>query len=89
MLDAPTVADGAYDALLRELEALEEEHPTLRTPDSPTQRVGGTYSTSFTAVEHLERMLSLDNVFSADDLAGLGRAGRPRRPRRAVAGCAS
>ena len=60
---------GAYDALLRELEALEEEHPTLRTPESPTQRVGGTYSTSFAAVEHLERMLSLDNVFSSDELA--------------------
>ncbi len=68
VLDAPTVADGAYDALLRELEALEERHPSLRTPQSPTQRVGGTYSTSFTAVEHLERMLSLDNVFSSDDL---------------------
>ena len=68
VLDAPTVADGAYDALLRELEALEEQHASLRTPQSPTQRVGGTYSTSFTAVEHLERMLSLDNVFSAEDL---------------------
>ena len=69
ILDAPTVADGAYDALLRELEQLEESYPSLRTPASPTQRVGGTYSTSFSAVEHLERMLSLDNVFSQEDLA--------------------
>jgi DNA ligase (NAD+) len=67
--DAPTISDGAFDALLRELEALEAEHPDLRTPDSPTQVVGGTYSTSFAAVHHLERLLSLDNVFSADELA--------------------
>lgn len=66
--DAPTISDGAFDALMRELEALEEEHPGLRTPDSPTQVVGGTFSTAFTAVEHLERMLSLDNVFSTDEL---------------------
>ncbi len=69
LLDAPTVADGVYDALLRELEELEASYPLLRTPTSPTQRVGGTYSTLFTPVEHLERMLSLDNVFSAEDLA--------------------
>ena len=66
--DAPTVSDAQYDALLRELEALEEEHPGLRTPDSPTQKVGGTFSTEFTAVDHLERMLSLDNVFSDTEL---------------------
>jgi DNA ligase (NAD+) len=66
--DAPTISDGAFDALLRELEALEAEHPGLRTPDSPTQEVGGTFSTQFTAVDHLERMLSLDNVFSTDEL---------------------
>jgi DNA ligase (NAD+) len=67
--DAPTISDGDFDALMRELEALEEEHPGLRTPDSPTQLVGGTFSTAFTAVDHPERMLSLDNVFSADELA--------------------
>ncbi len=66
--DAPTVSDGAFDALLRRLEALEEAHPELRVPDSPTQVVGGTYSTEFTPVDHLERMLSLDNVFDADEL---------------------
>src|SRR6478752_1566419 len=68
VLDAPTISDGEYDALLRELEGIEEKYPELRTPDSPTQRVGGTYSTQFTAVEHLQRMLSLDNVFDTDEL---------------------
>jgi DNA ligase (NAD+) len=68
VLDAPTVSDAEYDLLLRELEALEEEFPALRTPGSPTQRVGGTYSTLFTPVEHVERMLSLDNAFSTEEL---------------------
>ena len=68
VLDAPTTSDGDYDRLLRELEALEEAYPSLRTPDSPTLRVGGTYSTQFTPVEHLERLLSLDNVFDHDEL---------------------
>jgi DNA ligase (NAD+) len=53
---------------MHRLQALEDEFPELRTPSSPTQRVGGTYSTLFTAVNHLERMLSLDNAFSADDM---------------------
>ncbi|MGB3828921.1 MAG: NAD-dependent DNA ligase LigA [Ornithinimicrobium sp.] len=66
--DAPTVADAQFDALFRELQALEEEHPGLRTPESPTQRVGGTFSTDFTAVDHRERMLSLDNAFSAEEM---------------------
>ena len=66
--DAPTISDGAFDALLRELADLEHQHPGLRTPDSPTQVVGGSFSTDFTPVDHLERMLSLDNVFSADEL---------------------
>jgi DNA ligase (NAD+) len=68
--DAPTVSDAEFDALLRELEALEEEYPGLRTPDSPTQQVGGTWSTDFEPVDHLERMLSLDNVFSEEELRG-------------------
>ena len=67
--DAPTVADAEYDELLRRLDALEHEHPELRTPDSPTQRVGGTFSTDFTAVDHVERMLSLDNAFSLAEVA--------------------
>ncbi|MDQ2757519.1 MAG: NAD-dependent DNA ligase LigA [Actinomycetota bacterium] len=67
--DRPTVSDGAYDALMRRLGELEDEHPSLRTPQSPTQQVGGAaFSTDFQAVDHLERMLSLDNCFSADEL---------------------
>jgi DNA ligase (NAD+) len=69
-LDAPTISDGEYDALIRELNELEDSYPELRTPDSPTQQVGGAVSTLFTAVDHGERMLSLDNAFSAGDLAG-------------------
>jgi DNA ligase (NAD+) len=69
VLNAPTISDGEYDALLRELTRLENEYPALRTPDSPTQKVGGTYSTLFTPVEHAERMLSLDNAFEDGELA--------------------
>ena len=76
-LDAPTVSDGEYDALMRELNALEDDFPELRTPDSPTQKVGGDVSTLFTPVEHAERMMSLDNAFSAADLASW--AGRLER----------
>jgi DNA ligase (NAD+) len=68
VLDAPTISDGGFDELLHELEALEEERPELRTPDSPTQKVGGAVSTDFTPVEHLQRLMSLDNAFSADQL---------------------
>ncbi|MEU3985080.1 NAD-dependent DNA ligase LigA [Streptomyces sp. NPDC026672] len=67
--DAPVVSDAEFDRLLRTLEALEEEHPELRTPDSPTQKVSGSYETEFTAVEHRERMMSLDNTFNDDELA--------------------
>jgi DNA ligase (NAD+) len=66
--DAPTVSDAEYDRQLRELESIEDEYPELRTPESPTQRVGGTFSTDFTAVDHLERMLSLDNAFSEEEV---------------------
>ena len=69
VLDAPIVADAEYDVAMRELTALEESYPQLRTPDSPSQKVAGSYSTLFTPVTHLERLLSLDNVFSADELA--------------------
>ncbi|MEP7026493.1 MAG: NAD-dependent DNA ligase LigA, partial [Actinomycetota bacterium] len=65
----PLVSDAEYDTQMRELRALEEEFPELRTPDSPTQKVGG-ISTEFTPVEHLERLLSLDNAFSAEELDG-------------------
>jgi len=67
--DAPVVSDAEFDELLKSLEALEERYPELRTPDSPTQKVAGSYATEFTAVEHRERMLSLDNTFNDDELA--------------------
>jgi DNA ligase (NAD+) len=68
VLDRPTISDAEFDRLLRELQELEAEHPELVTPDSPTQRVGGTFSTEFRAADHLERMLSLDNAFEEDAL---------------------
>jgi DNA ligase (NAD+) len=68
VLDAPVISDAEFDKLLRELEALETEFPELRTPDSPTQNVGGTFSTLFTPVDHIERLMSLDNVFNFDEL---------------------
>ena len=68
VLDAPLVSDAEYDALMRELRELEDRYPELRTPDSPSQKVGGAVSTEFTAVQHLERLLSLDNAFSAQEL---------------------
>ncbi|MET9374278.1 NAD-dependent DNA ligase LigA [Streptomyces sp. NPDC003035] len=67
--DQPVISDAEFDRLLRALEALEEEHPELRTPDSPTQKVAGQYETEFTSVEHRERMLSLDNAFDDLELA--------------------
>ncbi|MDT5076247.1 MAG: ligase [Mycobacterium sp.] len=67
--DAPVISDGEFDKLLSELTALEERHPELRTPDSPTQLVGGAgFATDFTSADHLERMLSLDNVFTPEEL---------------------
>ncbi|MEU6984904.1 NAD-dependent DNA ligase LigA [Streptomyces sp. NPDC046324] len=67
--DQPVISDGEFDKLLRSLEALEEEYPELRTPDSPTQKVAGQYETEFTSVAHRERMLSLDNAFDDLELA--------------------
>jgi DNA ligase (NAD+) len=68
VLDSPLISDAEYDRQMRELRDLEDRYPQLRTPDSATQKVGGTISTDFTAVEHLERLLSLDNAFSAEEL---------------------
>ena len=68
VLDSPLVSDAEYDALMRELIELEDRYPELRVPDSPSQKVGGAVSTEFTAVQHLERLLSLDNAFSAEEL---------------------
>ncbi len=68
--DAPIVSDAEFDTLFHELVALEERYPELRVADSPTQLVGGAgFATEFTAAEHLERMLSLDDVFDTDELA--------------------
>ncbi|NLH70720.1 MAG: NAD-dependent DNA ligase LigA, partial [Brooklawnia sp.] len=68
--DAPTMSDAEYDGLMLELQRLEDAFPQLCTPDSPTQRVGTAQTlTDFAPVTHLERLLSLDNVFSADELA--------------------
>ncbi|MEZ5093851.1 NAD-dependent DNA ligase LigA [Nocardioides sp.] len=68
VLDDPTLSDADFDRRMRELEELEEQFPELRTPDSPTQKVGGAVSTEFTAVDHLQRMESLDNAFSDEEL---------------------
>ncbi|MFD7846216.1 NAD-dependent DNA ligase LigA [Nocardia sp. NPDC059764] len=66
--DAPIITDGEFDELFNRLVALEESHPDLRTPDSPTQLVGGGFTTAFAPVDHLERMYSLDNVFNEDEM---------------------
>ncbi len=68
VLDAPTVSDAAYDALFRELLEIERRAPHLVTPDSPTQRVGSSIAATFDPVAHRVPMLSLDNVFSDDEL---------------------
>ncbi len=69
VLAQPTVSDAEYDKLVRELEVLEQAHPALRTPDSPTQKVNERFSTGFAPVDHLERLMSLDNVFTEDELS--------------------
>ncbi|MGO9353718.1 MAG: NAD-dependent DNA ligase LigA [Mycobacterium sp.] len=67
--DAPIITDAEFDRLVGQLEALEDAHPELRTPDSPTQLVGGAgFATDFEPTEHLERMLSLDNAFTPEEL---------------------
>ncbi|MEU6727782.1 NAD-dependent DNA ligase LigA [Nonomuraea wenchangensis] len=69
VLDQPTVSDAQFDAWFRELLALEEAHPSLQTPDSPTQKVGAPPSGDFAKVQHLARMESLDNAFTPEDMA--------------------
>ncbi|WP_205856982.1 NAD-dependent DNA ligase LigA, partial [Phytoactinopolyspora endophytica] len=74
VLDTPTISDAEFDTLVRELERIEEQYPVLRTPDSPTQKVGapvaepGVVEGSWPPIDHLERMLSLDNAFNFDEL---------------------
>jgi DNA ligase (NAD+) len=69
VLDQPTITDAQFDDLLRELQKLEEKNPELREADSPTQHVGGGFSTQFEQRDHIEKMMSLDNVFDAEELA--------------------
>ncbi len=77
VLDSPLVSDAEYDTLMNELLAIEEQVPELRTPDSPSQKVGGMISTDFAPVQHLQPLQSLDDVFSLDQLdAWVARAGR-------------
>lgn len=68
VLDQPEISDADYDALMRQLQALEAEHPDLATPDSPTQRVGGKPREGFVKVEHSSAMLSLDNALNEAEL---------------------
>jgi DNA ligase (NAD+) len=67
--DEPLVSDGRYDELMGELKTLEAAHHALVTPDSPSQKVNGGFTATFSPVEHLERMQSLDNAFSSDELS--------------------
>jgi DNA ligase (NAD+) len=69
VLDAPTISDAQFDALLKELGALEAKHPELLEPDSPSLGVGGGFSTTFTQHDHIEKMMSLDNVFDGEELS--------------------
>ena len=73
VLDAPSIDDAEYDALFRELQALEREHPALATADSPTQRVGGAPAAEFEAVPHRVPMLSLNNAFTAEEAGAFDR----------------
>ena len=69
VLDVPTITDAQFDALLKELQALEAKHPELLEPDSPTLGVGGGFATTFEQHDHIEKMMSLDNVFDTEELA--------------------
>ena len=68
VLDAPEITDAEYDAMMRELKALEQAHPEFLTPDSPTQRVGGKPREGFVKVPHSSPMLSLDNAVGEEEL---------------------
>src|SRR5713226_7998084 len=73
VLDNPQISDSEYDALMRKLHALEEQHPDLITPDSPTQRVGGKAREGFIKVRHSSPMLSLDNALNEGELRDFDR----------------
>ena len=78
------MSDEEFDRLLHELEAIEAEHPHLVTADSPTQRVAGTPAAGFATVDHAAPMLSLDNVYTEDELRAFDE--RVRRARASVVG---
>ncbi|MGD8617734.1 MAG: NAD-dependent DNA ligase LigA [Gammaproteobacteria bacterium] len=78
VLNDPTISDAQYDGLLRELQDLEQRYPELLSPDSPTQRVGAPPVKAFGEVRHEQRMLSLDNAFSDEELADFDRRVRER-----------
>ena len=84
VLDAPTISDREFDRLLAELQALEEAHPALKRPDSPTQRVGGAPTSDFPTVRHARPMLSLDNSYSRQDVEDFDRRVRQSLPDEAV-----
>jgi len=84
VLDSPEISDAEYDELMKELRRLEEEHPELITPESPTQRVGAAPVEAFGVVEHGEPLLSLANVFSYDELAAWHRRTSNMVPGRAM-----
>lgn len=69
VLDKPVISDGEFDALLVELKGLEAKHPELLVTDSPTQKIGGGLTTGFEQRDHIEKMMSLDNVFDGGELA--------------------
>ncbi|MFT3741806.1 MAG: NAD-dependent DNA ligase LigA [Gammaproteobacteria bacterium] len=81
VLDAPTISDAEYDQLFRELQQLEDAHPELRTPDSPTQRVGVTPVSGFETVQHEVPMLSLENAFTDEELHAFDKRIRQRLKR--------
>ena len=72
-LDSPEVEDATYDDWVRELLLIEETNPELRTPDSPTQKVGGAPSAQFSPVRHRVRMMSLDNAMRVEELLAWGK----------------
>jgi DNA ligase (NAD+) len=80
VMDAPEISDAQYDSLMNRLKRLEEEHPELVTPDSPSQRVGGKPREGFAKVAHSRAMLSLDNAYDEEELRAWGQRVRDALP---------
>src|SRR3546814_1942560 len=89
VLDEPDITDVEYDRLMRELEALEAEHPGPAMPDSTTQRVGAAPSGAFAQVTHAERLLSLANAFGEDEVLAFERRARKRTRLKSSPECAT